>query len=171
ADKAAKEAARRHLPGKDDRVRDSFTSLAFIKRHLTHAKWAASRRWTQKRTTKGNSYVPPKKIQPDPALFSAPKGIASRLMQLRTGHALISTYCKKRHIGGVTDDTCRWCKRYPESREHLFRHCPRWRMERKDLEAAVKKEAKTHSRVKTWNMARFLAEPTFTPALLQFLKD
>src|SRR5438045_9743452 len=92
-------------------------------------------------------------------------------MQLRTGHALIGTHCKKRHIGVVTDDTCRWCKRFPESREHLFRHCPRWMMERKDLEAAVTKEAKTNSRVKTWKswkMARFLAEPALIPRFYNF---
>ncbi|KAA8902556.1 hypothetical protein FN846DRAFT_891488 [Sphaerosporella brunnea] len=47
-------------------------------------------------------------------------------------------------------------------------------MEPKDLEAAVKKEVKRHSPLgtwRTWNMARFLAEPPFTPALLEFLKD
>jgi len=54
------------------------------------------------------------------------KSLAARFYQLMCGHAPIGVYQK--HFGHCEDDKCWWCKgTVAQMREHLFRHCTRWR--------------------------------------------
>jgi len=77
-----------------------------------------------------------KKGKPDPTPASAEKRTASRLYQLKSGHALTGVYLKSTE--NRPDDHCWWCD--PENisgtqqtRDHLFKHCSRW----KDQQAEV----------------------------------
>ena len=165
ADKAAKEAAAGSAP-----VGPGYTSIAFIRRVITERKWADAEAWLAKRRTPGDSHVAPKKKDPDPTLFSAPKRIAQRLFQLRTGHALIGVHYKR--MGIVESDRCRWCKRARESRDHLLRHCPRWKKQQARLWREIDEAAREAEDRRVWRrqkIAAVLAEPMFVKPLLYFL--
>jgi len=64
-------------------------------------------------------------VEMDPTPAKAPKRIATRFYQLKTGHALTATHLK--WIKLREGDQCWWCCRSRQTREHLFKHCNRWR--------------------------------------------
>jgi len=62
------------------------------------------------------------------------KPLAARFYRLKSGHAPVGTYLK--WFGHRDDDKCWWCGggcRTAPTREHLFRHCSRWKDQQKTL--------------------------------------
>jgi Na+-transporting NADH:ubiquinone oxidoreductase subunit NqrF len=62
------------------------------------------------------------------------KPLAARFYRLKSGHAPVGMYLKWfRHRD---DDECWWCgggSKTAQMREHLFRHCSRWKYQQKML--------------------------------------
>jgi hypothetical protein len=68
------------------------------------------------------------------------KPLAARFYRLKSGHAPVGTYLKR--FGHRDDDKCWWCggrSRTAQTREHLFRHCSRWKDQQKTLWKEVRK--------------------------------
>jgi hypothetical protein len=66
------------------------------------------------------------------------KSLAARFYRLKCGNAPTGV-CLKR-FGHREDDKCWWCEGTVSlTREHLFRHCRRWRDQQKALWKAVRK--------------------------------
>jgi len=72
----------------------------------------------ESRLSKHHAYRSRKRMRPDLTPAKASKAVASRFYQFRMGHALIGPYLK--NIGGRASDTCWFCDRVKQSREHLF---------------------------------------------------
>jgi len=132
ADEWAKEAARQ--PGAHGLLP---RSLANLKREISEKKWAVARRWAGGRTSKAK-YGMAKSQKPDGAVAGSTKRLASRYYQLKTGHARTGQYL---HWAKVRPDAqCWWCKCPSQTRDHLFKVCPEWKMQQKILWAGVLKE-------------------------------
>jgi len=66
------------------------------------------------------------------------KSLATRFYRLKSGHAPTGVYLKR--FGHREDDKCWWCEgTAAQTREHVFRHCSRWRDQQKVLWKAVGK--------------------------------
>ncbi|ODM18159.1 hypothetical protein SI65_06030 [Aspergillus cristatus] len=136
ADQAAKQAASKP-PGRGPRE----ISLAFTCRARTEAIIAQRQRWHNKelgqRSQQGQrTYRPQRNWRLDPAAAIAPKHLASRYFQLKSGHAAIGTYLHRIQVR--EDATCEGCGISRETIHHLLFECREWRHQRnrlyKDLE-------------------------------------
>src|SRR5699024_9843988 len=92
ADKVAKQAA-----NKPPNTGSGEVSLAFTRRACTNMINAHKRSWlarelAQRPQQAQRTYRPSRGWQLDPIAAAAPKNLASRLFQLKTGHATIGTY-------------------------------------------------------------------------------
>jgi hypothetical protein len=58
---------------------------------------------------------------------------------LKTGHCLTGQYLQR--IKNRPSAKCGWCPCKVQTREHLFRNCPRWKAQQKIVWAEVWKEA------------------------------
>jgi len=69
------------------------------------------------------------------------KSLAARFYRLKSGHVPTGVYLKR--FSHREDDKCWWCggggRTAAQTREHLFRHCSRWRDQQKTLWKAVGK--------------------------------
>jgi hypothetical protein len=66
------------------------------------------------------------------------KSLAARFYRLKSGYAPTGVHLKR--FGHRDDDKCWWCgETVFQTREHLFRHCSRWRDHQKELWKAVGK--------------------------------
>jgi hypothetical protein len=113
-------------------------SLAHLKREISEKKWAEARRWAGGRITK-KKYKMPRKQQPDRTLVGSFKRLASRFYQLKTGHCLTGQYLGWTKNQPTTK--CWWCLYRTQTRDHLFKNCPRWKPQQKTLWAEVRKES------------------------------
>ena len=125
------------------------TSLAHLWRRATEKKWPDSKRGhVRAEKPEQRGYVLRKKGKPDPTPARAEKRTASRYYQLKSGHALTGVYLKS------TDNRpshCWWCdldniSGTPQTRDHLFKHCSRWKDQQAKLWARVKEETKRGKR-------------------------
>jgi hypothetical protein len=70
-----------------------------------------------------------------PIPMNSVKSLAARFYRLKSGHAPVGTYLKR--FGHRDDDKCWWCggggRTAAQTREHLFRHCSRWKDQQKTL--------------------------------------
>jgi ribonuclease HI len=129
ADQLAKEGAgasgAEHLPQEEE----SITTLAHVARGVTEKKWHEHLAWVKERCH-GKRYYHLKESQhTDSVAARARKAVASRFYQLRMGKARIGTYLAM--VGQAEDDKCWWCgSGASQTREHLFKHCSRWKDQR-----------------------------------------
>jgi len=91
--------------------------------------------------------------------------------QLKSGHALTGVYLKS--VDNRPDDHCWWCDPdnncgTQQTRDHLFKHCPRGEDQQAQLWARVKKETKKGKR--KWRVGDLLADERCSPAVLDFLR-
>jgi len=139
-------------------------SLANLKREISEKKWAEARRWAGGRTSKAK-YRMPESQKPDGAVAGSTKRLASRYYQLKTGHARTGQYLHWAKVRPTAQ--CWWCQCPSQTRDHLFKACPEWRMQQKILWAEVQKETgKWKSR---WEIRDLLADGRCGPAVLDFL--
>ena len=67
------------------------------------------------------------------------------------------------------DDHCWWCDPdTPQTRDHLFKHCSRWKDQQAQLWARVKAETRKGKR--KWRVGDLLADERCSPAVLDFLR-
>jgi len=84
------------------------------------------------------STYPPRWTSPDGAVAGSAKRLASRFYQLKTGHARTGQYL---HWAKVRPDAQCWrCNCPSQTRDHLFKVCPEWKVQQKILWAEVLKE-------------------------------
>ncbi|ODM18007.1 hypothetical protein SI65_06795 [Aspergillus cristatus] len=170
ADQAAKQAAGKP-PGRGPRE----ISLAFTCRARTEAITAQRQRWLNKelgqRSQQGQrTYRPQRNWRLDPAAAMAPKHLASRYFQLRSGHAAIGAHLHR--IQARDDATCQGCGISRETTHHLLFECREWQHQRnklyKDLET---NGVMRPNAAEEYPEGRLLGEPKATRALLQFLAN
>jgi len=90
--------------------------------------------------------------KPDGTVAESTKRLASRYYQLKAGHCRTGQYL---HWAKVRPNAqCWWCP--VQTRDHLFKVCPEWRIQQKILWAEVQKETgKWKSR---WKIRDLLAD-------------
>jgi len=139
-------------------------SLVSLKREISEKKWAEARSWAGGRISKAK-YRMAKSQKPDSEVANSTKRLASRFYQLKTGHARIGQYL---HWAKVRPDAqCWWCKCPSQTRDHLFKVCPEWKVQQKVLWAEVQKEkGRWKSR---WKIRDLLADKRCGKAVLDFL--
>ena len=141
-------------------------SLANLKREISEKKWVEAHKWAGGRTSK-TKYRMPKSQRPDDAVAGSAKRLASRYYQLKTGHARTGQYLHRAKVR--PDAQCWWCRCPSQTREHLFKVCPEWKMQQKILWAEVLKETK---RWKSRSTVRdLLADGRCGRAVLDFLSS
>jgi ribonuclease HI len=140
-------------------------SLANLKREIAERKWEEAWAWSKKRV-KGKKYQMPKAIHQNSLVTRAPKRLAERYHQLRTGHCRTGQYLK--WTKNADSAECGWCRYRTQTREHLFKNCERWKRQQKILWAEVRKKTqKGKDRVKIRDL---FADERCTGAILEFLR-
>ena len=112
-------------------------------------------------------YIPQKNknCQLDSAAIVAPKQLASRYFQLKSGHA-----ASLHEITAQEDATCRDCGLSRETIHHLLFESRKWQHQRNKLYKDLKlNEVMTPTITEQHPQGRPLGEPRTTRALLQFL--
>ncbi|EED21750.1 endonuclease/reverse transcriptase, putative [Talaromyces stipitatus ATCC 10500] len=170
ADQAAKRAASKQTaPGFEH------LSLAHVRRACTEARRAAVSEWAQINAVQGRHrdgrvYKMPRGWNLDPVAGKAPKRLASRYYQLKTGHAPIGTYLYR--IGQRESPECQACKEPHETVRHVLFECRGRRAGRRTLYQALKKAGVPLPTAAEENPeARLFAEPRATQGLLQFVAE
>jgi len=140
-------------------------SLAHLRRRASEKKWPEARSWYE-RSRLNNGYVLRKKGKLDLAPARAEKRTAEILPAPSPGVYLKST-------DNRPDDQCWWCD--PENisgtqqtRDHLFKHCSRWKDQQAELWARVKEATERAKR--KWRVGDLLADERRSPAVLDFLR-
>jgi len=139
-------------------------SLANIRREISEKKWTEVRRWAGGRTSK-QKYRLPETHKPDTTVAGSTKRLASRYYQLKAGHCRTGQYlhwAKKR-----PDPQCWWCQCPSQTRDHLYKECPKWKGEQKILWAEVRKE--TGRWKSQWRIRDLFANRRCSQAVLDFL--
>ena len=169
-------------------------SLAFLKRRATERTTQTWKRDIEERNAGRRSFrLPTEGARPGirPRLRRTPKGIAARFFQLLSGHAMIAPFLKERW-GWADTDTCWWCSRGRQSREHLFKECRSWAKEIRELWTSVGKISgrreqtgrpfrsrkgfgygvrQARARSSNTSVRDLLSGEQYTDAVLKFLKD
>ena len=108
----------------------------------------------------------PKTMRQNPLVARGPKRLAGRYYQLKTGHCRTGQYLKATKNTATAE--CGWCHYKTQTREHLFKHCDKWKMQQKILWAEIRKET---GRGKDRFMIRDLfADERYTRSILDFLR-
>jgi len=113
-----------------------YTSAANRTRRISEAKTAAKAQWEADKCTKHHGYrLKGKAGSKIPIPMNSVTPLAARFYRLKSGHAPVGTYLKR--FGHRDNDKCWWCggggRMVAQTREHVFRHCRRWRDEQKTL--------------------------------------
>jgi hypothetical protein len=111
-------------------------SLANLKREISERKWTEAHRWVEERIRR-NKYTMPEELRPSRIVDRSAKRLARRFYQLKTGHCLTGQYLQG--IGSSPSAECGWCSYKMQTREHLFKNCPRWKPQQRILWAKVRK--------------------------------
>ncbi|KAL2005121.1 hypothetical protein VTN00DRAFT_2971 [Thermoascus crustaceus] len=106
----------------------------------------------------------------DPVAAAAPKKIASRYYQLKTGHEAIGTYLQKIQVRD--SEACQGCQAPKESVYHLLFECREWQKQRRALyRALTRARVALPTTTEGHPEGRLLGDPKATKAILQFLAD
>ena len=116
-----------------------YTSASNRARRISEGRSAANAEWEADKCSKHFSYRRKGKAGTKrPILMKSVKPLAARFYRLKSGHAPTGVYLKR--FGHRDDDKCWWCGgTVSQTREHLFRHCNRWRDHQRELWKAVGK--------------------------------
>ena len=170
ADQAAKRAAvKPGGPGFEG------LSLAQVRRACTEARRRAVQDWARENAVQGShrrgrAYKMPRGWALDRAAGKAPKRLASRYYQLKTGHAPIGSYLHR--IGTRDSPECRACGALQETTSHILFECRRRSGPRKVLyRELIDARVPLPTAAEDAPEARLFSEPKATPALLHFLSS
>jgi hypothetical protein len=150
-------------------------SLAYTHRTRTEVARAQRQQWLTMalgrrslRAQRAYRALPGWKL--DPALAAAPKGIASRYFQLKTGHVAIGAYLQK--VQAQESGACRGCQAPSETVYHLLFECREWRRQQEALYRALgQAKVALPTAAEEHPEGRLLGDPRATKAILQFLAD
>jgi len=141
-------------------------SLANLKRGISEKKWVEARQWAGGRTAKAK-YKMPESQKPDGMVAGSTKKLASRVYQLKTGHCRTGQYLHRAKARPTAQ--CWWCQCPAQTRDHLFKVCPKWKMQQKILWPEVLKETKRWK--SRWTVRDLLADERCVQAVLDILAD
>ena len=170
ADQAAKQAA-----SKPSRQGQGELSIAHVNRARTEAIRARRQQWLTKtlgrRTLVAQrAYRAQSGWKLDPIVAAAPKKVAGRYYQLKTGHAAVGAYLRK--VQARESEACQGCQAPSETVHHLLFECREWRKQRRALYKALQKVNVTlPTAAEDHPEGRLLGDPRATKAILQFLSD
>lgn len=168
ADKAAKQAANRPPNAGSGEISLVFTRRARTNAINTHKQSWLAKELAQRPQQVQRMYRPGRGWQLDPVAAAAPKNLASRLFQMKTGHAAVGTYLHQ--IQAREEATCQGCRAPSETVHHLLFECRRWRSQRSKLYGALEKVGVAKpSAAEDHPEGRLLSEPKATKPLLEFL--
>ena len=139
-------------------------SLAHLKREITEKKWKEARKWAGSRTSR-QKYSMPKSLRPDATVAGSTKRLASRAYQLKSGHARTGQYLHWAKVRPTAQ--CWWCQCPVQTRDHLFKECPRWRGQQKILWSEFKKD--TGRWKSRWKIQELMADGRCSRAVLDSL--
>jgi len=119
-----------------------YTSAANTARRISEGRSAAKAEWEADKCGQHFGYrLKGKAGAKRPIPMTSVKSLAARFQRLKSGHAPTGVYLKR--FGHLEDDKRWWCgvagRTAAQTREHLFRHCRRWRDQQKALWKAVGK--------------------------------
>jgi len=144
--------------------------LAHLKRRASEKKRPEAWSWCEWRQL-NKWYVLREKDKPDPAQPGRRSG-RPYVYQLKSGHALLGVYLE--WTKNRPDDHCWWCD--PENgsgahqtRDHLFRHCYKWKDQLAAMWAKVTEETKKGKQ--KWPVGDLLADDRCSPTVLDFLRS
>lgn len=170
ADQAAKRASTR--PAGPD---FEGLSLAYVRRACTEARRKAVEEWAQRNAVQGThrhgrAYRMPRGWGLDRVAARAPKRLASRYYQLKTGHAPIGAYYHR--IKARDSPECRACGGLRETVSHILFECRERQRARQALyKGLVEARVPLPTAAEDAPEARLFSEPKATTALLQFVSD
>jgi len=107
---------------------------------------------------------------PDPS--QGRKTDSLEILPAQVGACLTGVYLKS--VDNRPDDHCWWCDPdnncgTQQTRDHLFKHCLRWKDQQAQLWARVKEVTKRGKQ--KWRMGDLLADERCSPAVLDFLRS
>jgi len=140
-------------------------SLANLRREIAEKKWSEARSWAERRV-RGKKYKLSRDQRPNRVVEQAPKRLAGRFHQLRTGHCRTGQYLE--WTKNADSAACGWCQYRTQTREHLFKHCREWKRQQKILWAEVRKE--TGKGKERHAIRDLFADERCTGAILGFLR-
>ena len=168
ADQAAKRAAT-----KNPAYNQVELSLAFASRAVTEARVETSQAWLRKALARRSreaqrAYRARKGWKQDPVVAKAPKRVANRYYQLKTGHAMIGAHLQR--IGAQEGSSCQWCQAPKETVQHLLFECRHWNAQRRTLyRALARARVQAPTATEDCPEGRLFGDPKATGALLEFL--
>ena len=115
------------------------TSASTRARRISEGRSSAKAKWEADSCSKHFSYrLKGKAGTKRPIPMTSVKSLAAMFNPLKSGHAPTGVYLKR--FGHRDDDKWWWCAgTVSQTREHLFRHCSRWKDHQKELCKAVGK--------------------------------
>jgi hypothetical protein len=98
----------------------------------------------------------------------APKKVACRYYQLKTGHAAIGAFLQR--IRARDDSSCQWCQAPRETVRHLLFECRQWCSQRRTLyRALARARVQSPTAAEDCPEGRLFGDPKATGPLLEFL--
>jgi ribonuclease HI len=170
ADQAAKQAA-----SKPSRQGQGELSIAHANRARTEVIRARRQQWLTKALGcrslgAQRAYRAQLGWKLDPVVAAAPKKVASRYYQLKTGHAAIGAYLRK--VQARESEVCQGCQAPSETVHHLLFECREWRKQRRALYKALQEvNVALPTAAEDYPAGRLLGDLRATKAVLQFLGD
>jgi hypothetical protein len=112
-------------------------------------------------------YKMPESDRPDSVVTGSTKRLASRYYQVKIWHARTGQYLH--WTRARPSAKCLWCQCPAQTRDYLFKVCPKWKLQQKILWVEVQKETgKGKSR---WTIQDLLADGRSGRAVLDFLSS
>jgi len=139
--------------------------LANLEWQITEKKWVEARRWVVGRAQEEIQNAESHK--PDGTVAGSTKRLASRYYQLKAGQCRTGQYLHWVKVRPTAQ--CWWCHCPSQTREHLFKVCPEWKMQQKILWAKVQKE--TGRWKSRWMVRDLLADGRCGQVVLDFLSS
>ena len=140
-------------------------SLGNLKWGISERMWEAAWTWTKKRV-RGKKYQMPEMMHQNNMVAQAPKRLAGRYHQLKTGHCRTGQYLRWMKNSNMAE--CGWCRYKTQTMEHLFKNCDRWKPQQEIMWAEIWK--KTGRGKNRFTIRDLLADVQCTGAILDFLR-
>jgi ribonuclease HI len=168
ADQAAKRAASKPAHHQADGL-----TLAFTSRIITETQEQTRQAWLTSALAKRSgrsqrAYRAGNGWKQDPVVAKAPKRVARRFYQLKTGHAAVGAFLQK--IRAQEDASCQGCRAPNETVHHLMFECRQWCSQRRILyRDLAKARVQGPTAMEECPEGRLFGDSKATKALLEFL--
>jgi hypothetical protein len=139
---------------------------------ITDAKWNEHLAWVKERCRGKRYYLLRERKHTDPVASRAQKATAPRFYQFRMNKAPTGPYLAD--VRQAADDKCWWCSSSSpgpsQTREHLSKHCRRWKDQQAIMWRAVCKATGGKRTAQNTSMAQLFGDERCTAAILEYLR-